>query len=104
VERSKARVEEKNLHFPAGSLATAGSALVVTPESAGWAFAGLRVVTLAAGETRVLDTGEDEMAVVPLKGGGRVQCDGVTFDLQGRRSVFSRVTDFAYVPRTRGSP
>ncbi len=99
MERSKALVEEKNLHFHAGSLASAGSPVVVTPEAAGWAFSGLRVVTLGAGETRVIDTGEDEMAVVPLEGGGRVQCDGVTFDLQGRRSVFSRVTDFAYIPR-----
>jgi 5-deoxy-glucuronate isomerase len=88
VERSKARVEEKNLHFPAGSLASAGSPVVVTPEAAGWAFSGLCVLSLGAGETRVIDTGEDEMAVVPLKGAARVQCDGSTFDLQGRRSVF----------------
>ena len=87
------------LHFPKGSLASPGNALSVTPESAGWSFSGLRVVSLAAGETCAFDTGLDEMLIVPLRGGARVECDGFTFDLQGRRSVFSRVTDFAYVPR-----
>jgi 5-deoxy-glucuronate isomerase len=29
----------------------------------------------------------------------QVQCDGAVFDLHGRRSVFTRVTDFAYLPR-----
>ena len=88
-----------NLHFPAGSLAAPGTPVVVTPESAGWAFSGLRVLAFSPGETRTIETGPDEMAVVPLAGGIQVQCDGETFNLQGRRSVFSRVTDFAYVPR-----
>jgi 5-deoxy-glucuronate isomerase len=99
VERSKAREKEKSLHFPAGSLASPGFPVVVTPEAAGWAFSGLRVVALGAGETRSIETGEDEMAVVPLKGSVRIQCEGAAFELQGRRSVFSRVTDFAYIPR-----
>ncbi len=86
------------LHFPAGSLGSPGSPVVVTPETAGWAFSGLRVVTLGAGQTRAIETGGDEMAVVPLRGGVRIQCEGAAFDLQGRRSVFSRVTDFAYIP------
>jgi 5-deoxy-glucuronate isomerase len=88
-----------DLHFPAGSLAAPGSKLVVTPQSAGWAFCGLRVLALAPGETRALDTGPDEMVVVPLAGSVEVRCEGAAFVLEGRRSVFSRVTDFAYVPR-----
>ncbi len=88
-----------NLHFPAGSLAAPGAPVVVSPESAGWSFSGLRVIALSAGESRTLDTGPDEMVVVPLQGGLVVQCDGHTFELKGRRSVFSRVTDFAYVPK-----
>ena len=98
MERSKAGVREMNLHFPAGSLAAAGAKVVVTPEAAGWAFAGLRVLSLSPGETRTIETGPDELAVVPLKGSASVQCEGATFGLQGRRSVFSRVTDFAYIP------
>src|SRR5436190_23611215 len=86
------------LHFPDRSLAAPGSKVVVTPETAGWAFSGLRVVSLDPGARLEIETGADEMAVVPLRGGARVQCDGEVFDLQGRRSVFSRVTDFAYVP------
>ena len=87
-----------NLHFPADSLAAPDSRVVVTPETAGWAFSGLRVVALVPGQTLTIETGPDEMAVVPLMGGAEVRCDGVTLDLHGRRSVFSRVTDFAYIP------
>ena len=87
-----------NLHFPAGSLAAPGTPVVVTPETAGWAFCGLRVVALSPGETRTIETGPDEMVVVPLAGGVQIRCDGAVFDLQGRGSVFSRVTDFAYAP------
>jgi 5-deoxy-glucuronate isomerase len=57
------------------------------------------VVSLVAGETRAILTGLDEMLVVPLQGSALVRCEESTFDLQGRRSVFSRVTDFAYIPR-----
>ena len=40
-----------------------------------------------------------EWVVLPLSGSCAVACDGETFTLAGRRSVFTRVTDFAYVPR-----
>jgi 5-deoxy-glucuronate isomerase len=73
--------------------------VLVTPEKAGWSFAGLRVVRLSAGATRELDTGPDEMLVLPLAGSCLVECEGRRFELQGRTSVFSRVSDFAYVPR-----
>jgi 5-deoxy-glucuronate isomerase len=44
-------------------------------------------------------TGRDELAVLPLSGeSARVEVDGATFDLECRRSVFARVTDWAYVP------
>jgi 5-deoxy-glucuronate isomerase len=57
----------------------------------------LRVVTLDGTET--FHTGQSEMIVLPLGGACSVTCDGQTIDLQGRADVFSRVTDFAYVPR-----
>jgi 5-deoxy-glucuronate isomerase len=59
---------------------------------------GLRVLTLAPGETRALDTGDEEMLVLPLAGGCTVVCDGEKFEVTGRDSVFARVTDFVYVP------
>ena len=37
--------------------------------------------------------------VLPLSGSCTVDCDGETFTLAGRRGVFTRVTDFAYLPR-----
>jgi 5-deoxy-glucuronate isomerase len=57
------------------------------------------VISLAKGETRAIDTGPDEMVVVPLVGGAVVACESLVFTLEGRGSVFTRVTDFAYIPR-----
>ena len=87
------------LHLPSGTADDDGDSVLVTPESAGWSLCGLRVVRLAAGQARTLDTGSDEVAVLPLSGGeSTVEVDGRTFTLEGRRSVFARVTDWAYVP------
>ena len=44
-------------------------------------------------------TGPEEMLILPLAGSCEVGADGRQLALQGRQSVFSRVTDFAYVPR-----
>ena len=73
--------------------------LVVTPERAGWTYSGLRVLELEPGGTATFSTGEDEVLVLPLAGSCRVECDGERVELDGRDDVFSRVTDFAYVPR-----
>lgn len=72
--------------------------LAVTPASAGWGFSGLRVLELGIGKRVTLHTGNEEMLVLPLAGGCDVTCDDERMTLTGRRSVFSRVTDFAYVP------
>jgi 5-deoxy-glucuronate isomerase len=82
-----------------GSAGADGFSLVVTPESAGWAHSGLRVVELAPGAEVVLSTGEDEVLVLPLSGGCTVEVDGARFELAGRADVFAGVTDFAYAPR-----
>ncbi|GAA1234870.1 5-deoxy-glucuronate isomerase [Pseudonocardia alaniniphila] len=73
--------------------------LVITPENAGWGYSSLRVLELPAGGSATFATGEDEMVVLPLSGSCTVECDGERFEVAGRESVFSRVTDFAYVPR-----
>ena len=91
-----------DLHVRAGSAMTAPYALEITPTSAGWAHASLRVLELAAGATHRLDTGGEEMVVLPLAGSCTVDCDGERFALTGRRDVFSRVTDTAYLPREAG--
>jgi 5-deoxy-glucuronate isomerase len=73
--------------------------LVITPETAGWGYSSLRVLELPAGGSATFGTGDDEMVVLPLSGGCTVECDGERFEIAGRATVFSRVTDFAYVPR-----
>jgi 5-deoxy-glucuronate isomerase len=80
-------------------LLRADGELAITPESAGWAFSGLRVLELAAGERRALETGGDELIVLPLSGACTVRVDGESFELAGRESVFTGITDFAYAPR-----
>jgi 5-deoxy-glucuronate isomerase len=89
----------RTLHLPAGTAAAGPYELEVTPESAGWAHSGLRVLELPPGGTHTLDTGEDEVVVVPLSGGLTVRCDGETLTLAGRTGVFAGPTDFAYLPR-----
>jgi 5-deoxy-glucuronate isomerase len=82
-----------------GEAAEGPFALVITPKTAGWGYSSLRILELEAGGSATFATGEDEAVVLPLTGGCTVTCDGQEFTLTGRRNVFSRVTDFAYVPR-----
>ena len=84
----------------------AGELVSLTPEDAGWEWSGLRVVRLAPGRPFRLETGPSEVFVLPLRGSLRVEvspAEGGTpeakFDLDGRPSVFSAVTDFVYVGR-----
>ncbi len=83
-----------SLHVPA-----TGEPTVITPESAGWRYTGLRIVTLAPGAPQTVQTGEFELFVLPLAGGLTVQAGNESFELAGRESVFTAVTDFAYVGR-----
>jgi 5-deoxy-glucuronate isomerase len=87
-----------SLHRPNGTLARDGWACLVDPETAGWAYSGLRVLELAAGQSRSFDTGPDEMLVLPLSGSATVTCGASAAALDGRQSVHSGPTDFAYLP------
>jgi 5-deoxy-glucuronate isomerase len=82
-----------------GSAADAPFSLVVTPESAGWAYSGLKILDLPVRGSAVFHTGADEMLVLPLAGGCEVSCDDERMTLSGRDGVFGGVTDFAYLPR-----
>lgn len=86
-------------HLPAGKAAADVYAVDVTPESADWGHSSLRVLELPAGGWHAFDTGDSEWIVLPLSGGCTVAVGGDTFRLTGRESVFSGVSDFAYVPR-----
>ncbi|WP_067688767.1 5-deoxy-glucuronate isomerase [Nocardia jejuensis] len=87
------------LHYPAGTLRSGTDPVVLTPADAGWTYTGLRVLRLHAGASRIVRTGDFEAFVLPLAGSCTVRVDGLRFELDGRASVFARVTDFAYVPR-----
>ncbi|KZM70176.1 5-deoxy-glucuronate isomerase [Nocardia terpenica] len=87
------------LHRPAGSLSDGTDPVLLTADAAGWAYTGLRVLRLAPGVARAVRTGEYEAFVLPLAGSCTVRVDGQVFELAGRDTVFTRVTDFAYVPR-----
>jgi 5-deoxy-glucuronate isomerase len=86
-------------HLPRGTTADGPWSLHVTPEQAGWSYCGLRVLELGPGASHSFASGEDELLVMPLEGGGVVECESRRFELAGRDSVFGGVTDFAYVPR-----
>jgi 5-deoxy-glucuronate isomerase len=89
-----------DLHLRAGALADGTDPVLLTPEQAGWARSGLRVLRLADGEERTITTGDDEAVVLPLTITGlEVDVDGAPFAVAGRGSVFERVTDYVYVGR-----
>ena len=76
-----------------------GTVVEITPADAGWDWTGLRVLRLAPGTPRVVETGGSELFVLPLAGSLRVSVGEESFELEGRDSVFARVTDFCYVGR-----
>jgi 5-deoxy-glucuronate isomerase len=87
-----------DLVLPAGAARTADYDLEVTPESAGWAFTSLRVLSLDSGGAHDLETGPDEVLVVPLSGAVSVRLGDEQISLAGRANVFAGPTDFAYLP------
>ena len=88
----------ESLFWPGGTASDGIDLCVINPENAGWTYTGLRTLSLRPDEGRTLETGRSELAVLPLRGACTVEVDGHRFDLRGRESVFSRVSDFAYVP------
>lgn len=88
--------------------------VLVSPGESGWRSTGLRVCTVAAGESRSIEAGECEWIVLPLSGGGvlvevtgaehhdpsgRVVAQVATYELAGRADVFSGPSDSLYLPR-----
>ena len=83
-------------YIPARS-ATRPYTVDVTPESAGWTEASLKVVELESRQELSLDTGDTEVMILPLSGRGSIAADGETFDLSPRASVFDGPADMVYL-------
>jgi len=90
--------EKDRLFLPAGSTADGIWDLVITPESAGWGYSSLRVLTVAPGQAVEFATRDSEWIVLPLTGAVDVTIGDTTFALAGRENVFTGVTDTAYLP------
>jgi 5-deoxy-glucuronate isomerase len=82
-------------YVPARS-ATPPYTVDVTPESAGWTESSLKVVELESREL-TLETGDTEVMILPLAGGGSVVSGAETFELSTRASVFDGPADMVYV-------
>jgi 5-deoxy-glucuronate isomerase len=85
-------------YLAAGTAGQGAYEVAITPESAGWGYSSLRIVELSAGERYPLDTGGDEVIVVPLSGSVAIDADGRPWcTLDGRANVFAGPTDVAYL-------
>jgi len=69
----------------------------VAPALAGWRYLSFRVLRLD-GRTS-FDTGDEEVAVVPLAGGALVRADGMEWEVGGRANVFAGLPRSLYLPR-----
>lgn len=74
-----------------------GTVLNVTPESAGWTSLQFAVQRLDPGGDHVIETGDLEMAVVPLGGDFIASVQGNEYRLS-RSSVFEEMPSVLYVP------
>ncbi len=88
------------LHLRAGASADGVWDVRVTPEVAGWGWTSLRVGDLAPGQEVHVETGDDEVVVVPLRGALTVAVGGHddVVQLAGRASVWAGPTDVLYLP------
>jgi 5-deoxy-glucuronate isomerase len=90
----------RDLHHPDGSLSGRAGPVSLTPDDAGWTYTGLDVLALEAGVGTDIGSGDRELCLLPLSAQGvTVEVGDQTFTLEGRSSVFARVTDFLYLGR-----
>ncbi|HEY8776388.1 MAG TPA: 5-deoxy-glucuronate isomerase [Gaiellaceae bacterium] len=74
----------------------------VDPTSASWRYLSFRVERLSDGEQVSRETGDDEVALVPLAGRCAVESGGERWELGGRASVFDGMPWGLYLPRESG--
>ncbi len=90
------RLPPEMLHIKPG----ADGVVATNPVRSGWRYLSFRSFGLAEGEVALLDSPDQEAAVVTISGGGvEVALDGGrSLDLAGRPSVFEGLPWTAYIP------
>lgn len=61
-------------------------------------YTSLQVINLEPADEGTIVTDDQEMILVPLAGSATVSCDGDSYRLEGRESVFAGPSDFCYLP------
>ena len=90
---------ERTWLIPAGSAGEGRADLLITPESAGWTYCGMRVFTLRSGDPATFTLEGEEGVLVSLSARDfRVSVDGREFPMRGREGVFAAVSDWMYLP------
>ncbi len=90
---------ERRWLIPAGSASEGRADLLVTPESAGWTYCGMRVYTLRSGDPVTFTLQGEEGVLVSLSAQDfLVSVDGQEFPMRGREGVFAAVSDWMYLP------
>lgn len=87
-----------DLVLPAGSTAHGEYEVDVTAQQAGWTYSGLKVISLSAGQSYQLVTGENEFLLLPLEGSYLVEVADRDYELSGRDTIWGEVTDYLYLP------
>ena len=90
---------ERRWLIPAGSAGEGRADLLITPESAGWTYSGMRVYTLRSGDPATFTLAGEEGVLVSLSARDfLVSVDGREFPMRGREGVFAAVSDWMYLP------
>lgn len=91
--------DNDNYVIRAGSTAHGYFETDVDRARAGWEWSSIRVLGLPAGARQDIDTGDEEILVLPLAGACMVEIAGEIIELSGRTEVWNSVTDYLYLPR-----
>ena len=75
------------LHIPVGSLVSGPCQIELTVERAGWLLTAPGVLALEARESALVDTGEEQILVLPWEGSWRAACGGDRFEVARRKGV-----------------
>ena len=94
-------IMESRYLLRSGFAGAGGYEVEVTPESAGWGYSSLKIISIPSGGDHRFDTQSDEVIVLPLSGSVAVDVDDLHCELEGRSGVFAGPTDLVYVGRGR---